>query len=179
MLPHHPSFKKEDRIRCIIFGFLYIFNTFILCGLAVYLYSFDRFFGFDKVCILAENTSTKSVNKKKVKTGDLLVFGNQYFLAIGKTLVFPEQYLHLETIKAELIYKEFMTQPTLKLFHWMVETYYTTYKSVVRLFVTNDIQKFLEREEKLKASKKIPARSRPQNLNAGMTGRNEVIIPEE
>lgn len=145
----------------------------------MYLYSFDRFFGFDKVCILAENTSTKSVNKKKVKTGDLLVFGNQYFLAIGKTLVFPEQYLHLETIKAELIYKEFMTQPTLKLFHWMVETYYTTYKSVVRLFVTNDIQKLLEREEKLKASKKIPARSRPQNLNAGMTGRNEVIIPEE
>jgi hypothetical protein len=43
----------------------------------VYLYSFDRFFGFDKVCVLAESTS-----KKKVKAGDLLVFGNQYFLCI-------------------------------------------------------------------------------------------------
>jgi len=48
----------------------------------VYLYSFDRFFGFDKVCILAENTETKNANKKKVKAGDLLVFGNQYFLAL-------------------------------------------------------------------------------------------------
>ena len=33
----------------------------------------------------------------------------------------------------------------------MVETYYTTYKSVVRLFVARDIEKLLEREGKLKA----------------------------
>lgn len=65
----------------------------------VYLYSFDRFFGFDKVCILAENAS-----KKKVKAGDLLVFGNQYFLALGATLSFPEQYHNLTTTQAELVY---------------------------------------------------------------------------
>jgi len=77
---------------------------------------------------------------------------------LGETVVFPEQYQHLETIKAELIYKEFMTKPTLDLFHWMVETYYTTYKSVVRLFVTNAIEKLLEREGKLKAqSSKLKA----------------------
>lgn len=38
----------------------------------------------------------------------------------------------------------------MKLFHWMVETYYTTYKSVVRLFFADDIQKLLERENKVK-----------------------------
>jgi hypothetical protein len=65
----------------------------------MYLYSFDRFFGFDKVCVLAENT-----NKKKVKAGDLLVFGNQYFLALGETLSFPEQYNNLTTTQAELVY---------------------------------------------------------------------------
>jgi hypothetical protein len=36
----------------------------------------------------------------------------------------------------------------------MVETYYTTYKSVVRLFFADDIQKLLEREAKLKKTVK-------------------------
>ena len=81
------------------------------------------------------------------------MFGNQYFLALGETLSFSEQYQHLTMTQAELVYKEFLSAPALKLFHWMVETYYTTYKSVVRLFFVNDIQKLLEREGKLKASK--------------------------
>lgn len=110
----------------------------------MYLYSFDRFFGFDKVCVLAESTS-----KKKVKAGDLLIFGNQYFLCMGDVLSFPEQYHHLTPVPAELVYKEFLSPPALKLFHWMVETYYTTYKSVVRLFFADDIEKLLERESKL------------------------------
>lgn len=119
----------------------------------MYLYSFDRFFGFDKVCLLGEQTS-----KKKIKPGDLLVFGNQYFLALGETIVFSEQYQHLAPVQAELVYKEFLTLPTLKLFHWMVEHHYTTYKSVVKLFVARDIQKLLEREGKLKAqSSKLKA----------------------
>jgi primosomal protein N' len=118
-------------------------DSFILCDFAVYLYSFDRFFGVDKVCLLGYS------GKKKIKAGDLLIFGNQYFLALGDKIVFSEQYEHLETVKAELVYKQFFTKPTLNLFHWMVETYYTTYKSVVRLFITNDIEKLLERENKL------------------------------
>ena len=110
----------------------------------MYLYSFDRFFGFDKVCLLAETTS-----KKKVKAGDLLIFGNQYFLALWEKLAFAEQYQHLTTTQAELVYKEFLSAPALKLFHWMVETYYTTYKSVVRLFFADDIEKLLQRENKI------------------------------
>ncbi len=111
----------------------------------MYLYSFDRFFGFDKVCILAENFS-----KKKVKAGDLLAFGNQYFLALGETLSFSEQYHHLTPIQAEIVYKEFLSAPALRLFHWMVEHHYTTYKSVVRLFFSDTMEKLLEREGKLK-----------------------------
>ena len=91
----------------------------------------------------------ETTGKKKVKAGDLLVFGNQYFLALGETLSFSEQYQHLATIQAELVYKEFLSPSALNLFHWMVETYYTTYKSVVRLFFANDIQRLLEREAKL------------------------------
>lgn len=139
----------------------------------MYLYSFDRFFGFDKVCLLGDT------GKKKIKAGDLLVFGNQYFLAIGETLVFSEQYLHLETVKAELVYKEFMIQPTLKLFHWMVETYYTTYKSVIRLFVTNDIEKLLEREWKLKAqSSKLKAAVQSWGFSLSDIGQTLIVFPD-
>jgi len=67
---------------------------------------------------------------------------------LGENLVFAEQYHHLTTTQAELVYKEFMTKPTLDLFHWMVEMYYTTYKSVVRLFFADDIEKLLQREKK-------------------------------
>ena len=116
----------------------------------MYLYSFDRFFGFDKVCILAENTT----NKKKIKAWDLLVFGNQYFLALWETLSFSEQYQHLSSVQAELLYKDFFSVSSLQLLHWMVETHYTTYKSVIRLFFADDIQKLLEREAKLSKTDK-------------------------
>ena len=88
--------------------------------------------------------------RKKVKPGDLLIFGNQYFLAMGETLAFSEQYQHLTTVQAELVYKEFLSAPALALLHWMVEHHYTTYKSVIRLFFAANIEKLLERENKLK-----------------------------
>lgn len=140
----------------------------------MYLYSFDRFFGFDKVCILAEGA-----NKKKVKTGDLLVIGNQYFLCIWKYLAFAEQYQYLTTVQAELVYKWFLSLSTLKLFHWMVESYYTTYKSVVRLFVAHDIQKLLEREWKLKAqSLKPKAQSSFWKFNCSEEGQTLIVFPD-
>jgi primosomal protein N' len=108
-----------------------------------------------------------------------LVFGNQYFLAIWETLVFSEQYQHLETVKAELVYKEFMTKPTLDLFHWMVETYYTTYKSVVRLFITNAIEKLLEREGKLKAqSSKFKAAVQSWSFSLVAEGQTLIVFPD-
>jgi len=140
----------------------------------VYLYSFDRFFGFDKVCVLAESTGTK-----KVKAGDLLVFGNQYFLCLWDTLSFPEQYSHLTPVQATLVYKDFLSAPALQLFHWMVETYYTTYKSVVRLFFADDIQKLLEREWKLKAqSLKLKAQSRFWKFNCSEEGQTLIVFPD-
>ena len=139
----------------------------------MYLYSFDRFFGFDKVCTLAETP-----NKKKVKAGDLLVFGNQYFLALGETLSFSEHYQHLTTTHAEIVYKEFLSAPALKLFHWMVETYYTTYKSVVRLFFAHDIEKLLEHENKL--TKNLPNLSKiaKNKFNVATEGQTLIVFPD-
>ncbi|MFA6256287.1 MAG: hypothetical protein WC606_03815, partial [Candidatus Absconditabacterales bacterium] len=108
-----------------------------------------------------------------------LVFGNQYFLALGETISFTEQYQHLTTTKVELVYKEFLSAPALKLFHWMVETYYTTYKSVVRLFFTDNIEKLLEREGKLKASS-LKSKAKPNigNFNCSEDGQTLIVFPD-
>ncbi len=163
----------HTKFTYIIHYTLFIFNY---SSLIVYLYSFDRFFGFDKVCILAESTS-----KKKVKAGDLLVFGNQYFLCLWATLSFPEQYQHLSTVQAELVYKQFLSPAALRLFHWMVETYYTTYKSVVRLFFADDIQKLLEREAKLsKMTKKWPISTKidQNSFSLAQEGQTLIVFPD-
>ena len=117
--------------------------------------------------------------KKKVKAGDLLVFGNQYFLALGETLSFSEHYNHLTTTQAELVYKEFLSAPALQLFHWMVETYYTTYKSVVRLFFAHDIEKLLEREGKLKAQSLKPiARLDTWKFHCSLDWQTLIVFPD-
>lgn len=140
----------------------------------MYLYSFDRFFGFDKVCLLAEG-----VSKKKVKAGDLLVFGNQYFLCLWDTLSFPEQYTHLTSISAELVYKQFLSPSALQLFHRMVETYYTTYKSVVRLFFSDDISKLLQRESKLKGGKMEKLRDWTiKKFTCSLEGQTLIVFPD-
>jgi len=87
-----------------------------------------------------------------------LVFGNQYFLALGETLSFSEQYQHLATTQGELVYKGFLSVPTLQLFFFFFDHNYTTYKSVVRLFFTPDIEKLLERESK--STKALSARDK-------------------
>lgn len=123
----------------------------------------------------------ETTNKKKMKAGDLLVFGNQYFLCIGETLAFAEQYQHLTTVQAELVYKDFLSLPALKLFHWMVATYYTTYKSVVRLFFADDIQKLLERESKLsKIAKNWPKLTKiVQNIfSLAQEGQTLIVFPD-
>ena len=93
-----------------------------------------------------------SEENKKVKAGDLLCLGSEYFLCLGKKLSFEELYLKMETIKSdtiEICCHKFLNKETMALLHWMVETYYTTYKSVVKHFVTDELQKLLERESKL------------------------------
>lgn len=78
--------------------------------------------------------------------------GSEYFLCLGKKLSFEELYLKVEELKSgnvEMCYKGFLCKETMALLHWMVETCYTTYKSVVKHFVTDELQKLLERESEI------------------------------
>lgn len=77
------------------------------------------------------------------------------------------------------MYKQFLTQSTLDLLHRMVETYYTTYKSVIRLFVTNEIEKLLEREGKLKAqSSKLKVVVQSSSFSLAVEGQTLIVFPD-
>ena len=67
----------------------------------------------------------------------------------------------------------------LDLLHRMVETYYTTYKSVIRLFVTNAIEKLLEREGKLKAQgSKLKAVVQSWGFSLATEGQTLIVFPD-
>jgi len=91
-----------------------------------------------------------------MKSWDLLQLWSEYFLCLGKKISFEELYMKVEELKSwnvEMCYKWFLNKETMALLHWMVETYYTTYKSVVKHFVTDELHKLLEREGKIKHGK--------------------------
>ncbi|MFA7717385.1 MAG: hypothetical protein WC875_01615 [Candidatus Absconditabacterales bacterium] len=117
----------------------------------MYLYSFTRFGGFDKVFKL-------SAENLKTKTGDLLQLGSEFFLCLGEKVSFEELYGHVETLKngsMERCYPGFLSKKSIELLHRMVATYYTTYKSVIKLFISDEVEKLLEREKKSGKLKKI------------------------
>ena len=77
--------------------------------------------------------------------------GSEFFLCLGEKISFEELYLkaaELDSPSLELVYPKFLSKNTLALLHRMVAIYYTTYKSVVGLFLSDEIEKLLEREKK-------------------------------
>ncbi|MCX6822554.1 MAG: hypothetical protein NTX91_00965 [candidate division SR1 bacterium] len=135
---------------------------------------------------IPENVYKKSL---KMKSGDLLQLGSEYFLCLGKKISFEELYLKMEELKngnMEICYKGFLSKETMALLHRMVETYYTTYKSVVKHFVTDELQKLLEREGKIKDKRGKTKDESPRkslNFNLGSficssQGQTLVVFPD-
>ena len=65
----------------------------------------------------------------------------------------------------------------MELLHWMVETYYTTYKSVVKHFVTDELQKLLEREAKSVKSIKSKVH-KVENFSISEKGQTLIVFPD-
>lgn len=108
----------------------------------MYYYSFERFYGFDRVVKLENDFSD-------VFPGDLIKAQDTYFLCLWEDISFQEQYKYVERFSKSdihLIYSGFMSHQFLSLLHWMVYYNYTSYKSVMKLFFPADISALLQRE---------------------------------
>ena len=78
----------------------------------------------------------------------MLKSGEDYFLVLGDELSFSEAYriTQPETI-FETVVAKFFSKKSLALLHWMVAEYYTSYKNVMRYFVSGDIESLLTRQK--------------------------------
>lgn len=94
----------------------------------MYYFSFHQYAGYDRVFVSSDDVG---------KPGDLLVSGGMYLLCLGDDVAFIEKYSRSLTLGKEttILHKQFLSSKTLSLVHWMVYTWYTTYKKIVPLFL--------------------------------------------
>ena len=112
----------------------------------MYIFSFNRFAWFDRVFKL-KNFENKELQKLLVRW-NLLKYQDDMFLCLWDEISFQEQYQYLYEIKESdlsLISKSFLTDETLDMVNWMVYRRYSSYKSVLKYFVSFDIEWLMSR----------------------------------
>lgn len=106
------------------------------------LFAFQSRYGHDKTC---------RTEQKGLKEGDLLVGKNDMFLVLGETLKRGnDEKKNMITEELEVHHKKFLSGQTISLIHRMVHQYYTSYKNVVKLFVTGELSDLFTREISVK-----------------------------
>jgi len=111
----------------------------------MYLYSFQWRYWHDKVC---------RTEQKDLSVGDLMVGNSDMFLVLGENTswnVDKNKFSLSEELTVN--YKGFFSKKTVELVHWLTHEYYTSYKNVVKLFVTGELADLFKKE--IAAKKKV------------------------
>lgn len=102
------------------------------------LYSFQGRYGNDKIC---------RTEQKDLKVGDLLVGKNDMFLALGDEVVRnSDKTKYRIAEKLSVHHKDFLGKEAVEMIHRMTHEYYTSYKNVVKLFVTGELADLFKKE---------------------------------
>jgi len=139
----------------------------------VYLYSFNKFFWADKVCRIESN--------KKIKPWDLISVDGDFCINLGEKISFSEQYNYKinSNNKIEIIYKWLLSEKAINLIHWMVDTYYCTYKSLMKYFLpVGDVNSLLEREIKKSKIWKESDKSEKIWFKIAESGQTLIVFPD-
>lgn len=103
----------------------------------MYCYSFTRFFGHDRVAILDSEIDCQA--------GDLLLLQWEYFLALWDVISWWTDYrVHSPSI--HLAEKELFDEGAMAMIHRLVYEYYTSYRNIIALFMTDSLEKLLQRK---------------------------------
>jgi hypothetical protein len=114
-------------------------------------FCFSNKFGYDQICW---------DDALYGKPGDLIESNGSHFLVLGDAISWQEQYMgstYQFPIQQYEIIWNICGPKTLELIHWMVYHYYTSYKSVVTLFVWN-VTTYLKQQQKAKTLKSKDAK---------------------
>ena len=127
----------------------------------IYLYAFTKFAGSDRVFLYPHQDFVFAA-------GDVVKFGEDYFLVLGEEVAFAEAYHFVQAkLTFTCVSAKFLSKNSLELLHWMVAEYYTSYKNVMRYFVPWDIVSLL--------AKWSVSGSLPKSLDT--TGLDEKLLP--
>jgi primosomal protein N' len=104
------------------------------------------------------------------------------YLCLGEILSFEELYLTVATLRVatfSLVYPGLLSASAMALVHWMVATYYTTYKSVVPHFLPDDIEKLLQKEKKASKVVQNSAKlSKIEDFILAEKGQTMIVFPD-
>ncbi len=106
-------------------------------------YCFSTKFGYDQVCW---------DQKQLGKPWDLIEANGSYFIVLGSGLSWQDLYVNPSfafDIQNATIVETVLSKQTMELIHWMVYYYYTSYRSVIHLFLS-DIRHYLKASVKAK-----------------------------
>ena len=108
----------------------------------MYLFSFKRFAGHDRIFRTDANIWS---------AGDLLQTSEDIFLNLWTEISFPELHHHqYPNTPSKILYPWLFDQHFLSFLHRMTYERYASYKSVIKYFISMEIESFLLREQKAK-----------------------------
>ncbi len=113
----------------------------------MYIFSFNRYAWFDRVFDLKISDNIFWKYKRVLKRGNLFRYQDDFFVCLWPKISFFEQYKYGYEIKEDslsMVFKSFLTDQTLDMVDWMVYNRYSNYKSVLKYFISFDIEKLLE-----------------------------------
>lgn len=139
----------------------------------MYLYHFSSQPRSDNIMLLTDTQSSG-------KAGDLLQNGNDYYLVLGEEIAFPELHgtLHPQSASFSLVEKSLLSEPTLQLLHDMVYQRYSSYKTVIKLFLDKEVVNLLKKKpSKKEKNKKAECHIGPQHISSEK-GQTLIVFPD-
>lgn len=104
----------------------------------MWLYSFQWRYGHDKIC---------RSEQSNFWVGDLLVGKSDMFLVLGENIARKsdkEKFSLAEELTEH--HKGFFSKQAIELIHWLVRQYYTSYKNVIKIFVSGELADLFKKE---------------------------------
>jgi len=126
----------------------------------LYVFSFNRFAWFDRIFKINITKDFDVWLKKILVLGNLIKYYDDIFLCLWNEISFAEQYtyvydLYKDKIWFELLCDNFLTKKNISIVNRMVYERYSTYKSVLRYFVSFDIDGLMNKWKIQKKKTKI------------------------
>ena len=94
-------------------------------------------------------------------------------------MAFPEMYVQTyPEVSMKVLVPGFFDQRFLSFVHWMVYEWYSSYKNVMKYFMSMEVEQLLLRESKVKVSRSSPLRSTPPTPLQNGEAQTLLIFPD-